>query len=302
MIYTSCPLSLSGNDHEDVKTVSPDFPTQGYDELLGKEPGSDVPWHWHEELEAVVVCEGAVRLFTPGSSLVLKEGDGAFVNRNVMHAYKGEPTCRMRSVTFDADLVGGGQASAITRKYLAPLVGNEAHPVVAMPSKAPAGLRGCSRVEEAVRAFEQEGLGFEIDVRAALSHLMLDVLELAGEGISDGRPRAAAERVREMCKYIGTHLCDEISVSDIACAASIGEREALRCFRQELGVTPSEYLAERRLEYAARILSERPQEPIAQVAQRVGMRSASNFSLRFRNYFGCTPRAWRSQMDGSASG
>ena len=55
MIYTRCPLNLSGNDHEDVKSVSPDFPAEGYDELLNQEPGCDVPWHWHEELEAIVV-------------------------------------------------------------------------------------------------------------------------------------------------------------------------------------------------------------------------------------------------------
>ena len=99
-----------------------------------------------------------------------------------------------------------------------------------------------------------------------------------------------------MCRFIEAHLGDDVGVSDIARAASIGAREALRCFRQELGVTPSAYLATQRLEHAARILSEMPEEPISQVALRVGMKSASNFSLRFREYFGCTPREWRKGM------
>ena len=51
-----------------------------------------------------------------------------------------------------------------------------------------------------------------------------------------------------------------------------------------------------RLEHAARILADSPDEPIAQVAGRVGMRSASNFSLRFRGRFGCTPREWRRRV------
>jgi AraC-like DNA-binding protein len=301
MIYTRCPLRLNGNYHEDVKAVSPDFPAEGYDELLSQEPGCDVPWHWHEELEAVVVSEGAVRLLAPGCSLLLEEGEGAFVNRDVMHAYKGEPTCRMRSVTFEANLVGGGQTLAITRRYLAPIVGNEVHPVVLLSPDTPVGRDGCLRIEEAVRAFESEGPGFEIDVRFALSHLMLDVLEAAGEDPRGDRPRAAEFRVREMCQFIETHLADDMRVSDIAAAASIGEREALRCFRQELATTPTTYLVERRMEHAARILSESPQETISQVAQRVGMKSASNFSQRFRMYFGCTPREWRSRVSGNMS-
>lgn len=296
VIYSRCPLILGADDHEDVKAVSPDFPAEGYDESLGRTPGSDVPWHWHEELEAIVVSEGTMRLLAPGRSLVLGTGSGAFVNRNVLHAYKGEPTCRIRSVTFGAELVGGGQSLAITRKYLAPLVGNDAFPIVVLPSDEPAGQHGCERIEETVRAFELGGRGFEIDVRSALSHLVLDVLELIGGEVGVGRPRAAAIRVGEMCRYVEEHLGEDIGVSDIARAASIGEREALRCFREELGETPSAYLAKQRLEHAARILSENPEESIAQVAHRVGMRSASNFSFRFRDYFGCTPREWRQRV------
>lgn len=300
MIYSRCPLVLGGDGHEDVRTVSPDFPAEGYDELLSQDPGCDVPWHWHEELEAIVVSEGALRLLAPGRAFVLGKGSGAFINRDVLHACKGEPTCRVRSVTFGTALVGGGQMLAIARRYLAPLVGNEAHPVVALSPETPAGARGCARIEKAVHAFELGGRGFEVDVRSALSHLILDVLELAGEDSGGERPRAAAQRVGEMCRFIDAHLGDDIGVSDIAQAASIGEREALRCFRQELGMTPSAYLAEQRLEHAARILTERPEEPISQVVLRVGMKSASNFSLRFREYFGCTPRDWRRQI-GAAS-
>lgn len=297
VIYSRCPLVLGEDDHEDVKAVSPDFPAEGYDESLGQAHGSDVPWHWHEELEAIVVSEGTMRLLAPGRSLVLGAGSGAFVNCNVLHACKGEPTCRIRSVTFGAELVGGGQSLAITRKYLAPLVGNDAFPIVVLPAEKPAGQHGCERIEEAVRAFESGGRGFEIDVRSALSHLVLDVLELTGGDIGARKPRAAAIRVGEMCRYVEEHLGEDIGVSNIARAASIGEREALRCFRDELGETPSAYLAKQRLEHAARILSESPEEPIAQVAHRVGMRSASNFSLRFRDYFGCTPREWRRQVE-----
>jgi AraC-like DNA-binding protein len=301
MIYSRCPLNLSGNDHEDVKSVSPDFPAEGYDELLNQEPGCDVPWHWHEELEAIVVRDGAMRLLASGRSFVVERGCGVFINCNVLHACKGEPTCRIRSVTFDSSLVAGGQALAIHRKYLAPIVGNEAHPIVLLPSNTPAGVHGCTRIEDAVRAFESGGQGFEIDARFALSHLMLDVLALAGEEADGGRPRASARRVREMCRFIETHLGDDIGISDIAHAASIGEREALRCFRQELGITPSAYLTQQRLEHAARILSESPDEPVSRVALLVGMKSASNFSLRFREYFGCAPREWRKRVTAGQS-
>lgn len=293
MIYTRCPLVLDGDDHEDVRRASPDFPAEGYDEMLGQDPGSDVPWHWHEELEAIVVSGGALRMLVPGRSLLLGIGTAVFVNRNVLHACKGEPTCRIRSVTFGAELVSGGGAYAITRRYLSPIVGNEAHPVVVLKEQAADGESCGDCVEAAVQAFERAGRGFEIDVRYALSKFMLHVIETSGEEAEGDHPRAAAGRIEAMCRYVEDHLSEDIGVSDMAHAAGIGEREALRCFRSELGETPSSYLAKQRLEHAARILVQNPTEAISKVAASVGMRSASNFSYRFRECFGCTPREWR---------
>lgn len=301
MIYTRCSPTLGSDAHEEVKTVSVDFPAEGYDELLSQDPGCDVPWHWHEELEAIVVAEGSLRLLVPGKSFVLKKGSGVFINQNVLHACKGAPTCRIRSVTFESDLVGGGQATAISRRYLSPIVGNDACSTVVLQHDSAVGGRGCMHIEAAVGAFESGNVGFEIDVRNALSLLILDVLELTGQNASGTHAKAATKRVREMCRYIEKHLGENIGVRDIAHAASIGEREALRCFSEELGVTPSTYLMEQRLEHAARILSESPDVPIAQVAHRVGMKSASNFSLRFRKYFGCTPREWRKETVAGAA-
>ena len=82
------------------------------------------------------------------------------------------------------------------------------------------------------------------------------------------------------------------SLAEIAAAANIGEREADRCFRRQLGTTPFAYLLDCRLERACRLLRE-GELPITEIGLRCGFSSASYFGLQFRKKLGCSPLAYR---------
>lgn len=58
------------------------FPLACYLDLL---PRDEIPWHWHNELEFGLVVEGSVTVETASVKFTLREGDGFFVNSNVLH-------------------------------------------------------------------------------------------------------------------------------------------------------------------------------------------------------------------------
>ena len=73
-------------------------------------------------------------------------------------------------------------------------------------------------------------------------------------------------------------------------------------FRRYVGRTPNEYLTERRLEEAKRLLADTAGS-VAEIARVCGFSSSSYFISVFRRRFGETPRAYRAQPSGiGASG
>ena len=88
------------------------------------------------------------------------------------------------------------------------------------------------------------------------------------------------------------HLGDAgFSVRDWADLVHMDRTTLFRRLKSETGKSPEDYLRERRLQTAARLLSERVGN-VAEVADAVGFASVSHFSRRFRERFDTTPAAY----------
>ena len=65
-----------------------------------------------------------------------------------------------------------------------------------------------------------------------------------------------------------------------------------KIFRKHLGRTPTEFVNELRINYAARMLAD-SDESIAELAYRLNLQSLSRFYHLFRNQYSCTPAEYR---------
>jgi len=63
--------------------------------------------------------------------------------------------------------------------------------------------------------------------------------------------------------------------------------------REIVNAGPMEYLNQCRLDFAARELRSRPQASVTDIAYRFGFNASQYFATRFRQRFGCSPRAFR---------
>ena len=112
-----------------VEHGTPLFPVACYHDNISE---SGVPWHWHDELEVLVVESGSARVSVNGTDHTAKQGDGFFINAGALHGIwpEGEETCLLRSVVFHPRLVGGSVDSIIWQKYLEPLLCDPCRPCV----------------------------------------------------------------------------------------------------------------------------------------------------------------------------
>ncbi|MFR1515919.1 MAG: helix-turn-helix domain-containing protein [Evtepia gabavorous] len=95
-----------------------------------------------------------------------------------------------------------------------------------------------------------------------------------------------------MIAFLQTHFREKLTLDQVAQAASVSRNTCLSCFRRVLGLSPMEYLTQRRLEYALHLLLT-SDLPVAQVAEACGFGDASYFGKRFRKQMGLTPSQYR---------
>jgi transcriptional regulator GlxA family with amidase domain len=102
-----------------------------------------------------------------------------------------------------------------------------------------------------------------------------------------GKIHASAEWLTKNCERL-------ISVADAAQAVAMSKRNFLRRFREEMGMTPSEYLLCARLHRTCQLLRE-SDLPIDKIARRSGMGSGARLAKVFRKRLNMSPTAFRAR-------
>jgi AraC family transcriptional regulator len=132
-----------------------------------------------------------------------------------------------------------------------------------------------------------DGIGVAIITRLLDAHS--NVSEVCAKQRVLRLPNWRLERATE---FIEVHLCESVTLADIAGAAGISPMHFAAQFRATTGLRPHEYVLRRRVDRAKSMLSQ-PELPIADVALTVGFKNQAHFTTVFRRFAGDTPNQWR---------
>lgn len=93
-------------------------------------------------------------------------------------------------------------------------------------------------------------------------------------------------------RYIKSHLSQKISLADIAENLHCSIVTVTEIFRTEFGITVMEYVMQKRLQKAERLLENR-ELSVRNVSEACGFSSVECFSRNFKNKYGMSPRDWK---------
>lgn len=259
---------------------------------------NEVPFHWHDEYELVVVQEGELLYLAGGERYLLRKGDAAFVNAGVPHAeqaWEGRDAME-GDLVFHPRLLYGDKGSALYINYFRHLAQPEAVRSCALRGDGEPWEREAAELAQiAFEAVAYERQFFEATAREALTKAVLLILANHPLDQQESQPEAYVrnvDRIKSMVGFIEEHYAQELTIEQIAQSGGVSQREAQREFAAHVGSRPMEYLNNHRLFMASKLLKG-TDASISEVARSCGFGSQSYFTKRFRERYGHTPSEHR---------
>lgn len=275
-----------------------DYPVAVYLNNLKDLYDHSVSWHWHEEIEIVLVKEGKAIFSANDNSFELTEGQGLFLNRNVLHSMhpcEGE-NCIFYSLVFHLSIIAPLGNNLIANKYIFPLMTSLRFLV--LDSSVESHKEMLAFALAACKVNEQQAFGYEFETRKYLTDFWLMLLKYQQQTQTEPslfNPKIISDtnRTKAAMSFIQKHYTEPITLMEIADSIHVSKSECCRCFKRVLNLSPFEYLMQYRIFMAANIIVTSDYASFSDLAIQVGFNSSSYFNKVFKKYAHCTPSEYR---------
>ncbi len=293
------------NLHEITAHANEDYPIGVYYVEPSKMYMNYVRWHWHEELEINLVKSGTAEFTVGDEKILLNEGQGIFLNRNVLHAIRSVngDDCILLSFIFNPNIMFHNDSSNLAQGYINGVVEDEDTRYLIMDRKDMWGRSALAYLSDIFDANFSQEFGYELATKSYLCQLWLHLLKKCNHvtlPVAHKQRKTTSLspdeiRIKDAIHYIQTHYAEAITLDDIADSIHVSKSECCRCFKRAVKLTPFEYLMRYRILQAAdKILQhDRSTASISELAISVGFNNTSYFNKLFKKYFNCTPTEYR---------
>ncbi|MGI6110540.1 MAG: AraC family transcriptional regulator, partial [Eubacteriaceae bacterium] len=289
-------IGIDKENRETTRHGAYDFPIAAYRTQLSKNVLGYVNWHWHEELQFMVVLEGSIQVSVNRSRIILNKGEGLFINGNVLHTIRPEKDPESTYLCLDVhpSLIGGYPGSRIDKKYLRPYLND---PKFTACRLDPA----YENEQEIIRLLLK--IGEDYTKRTGSYELSIETALLrVWERLIRNQPGAAAftepltdsdsERLKALMTEIHNHYQEKICLKNLADAVHLSDSECCRFFKSQMNCTIFEYLNTFRIEKSIEDLLH-TEKAVSRIAYDCGFGSTSYYIERFRKKTGITPGKYR---------
>jgi transcriptional regulator GlxA family with amidase domain len=130
--------------------------------------------------------------------------------------------------------------------------------------------------------------------RTVAERLLADSCSNLAPLLSEDGALTPGDKVRAAARWLQENCQQSISIADAAQFAAMSERNFLRRFKMEMGITPSSFLLHERLAVTCSLLTE-SELPVDKIARRTGMGNGDRLAKVFRKRMRISPTEFRIQ-------
>lgn len=280
-----------------IKYEDPSFPLLCYDERPNPKNNE---LHWHPEIQMAIVLKGSLTMQVFNTQYQIQEGEGYFLNSNTLHSIDPGPLERDTTILGFVCLpqLIAGESTYLFQRYVEPLVNRPQYAFLHLKQECPWQKDILNKLLQMRPWTHRKSEIAEMTLRNQVSDIWAALYTKREEFSQKGTAtiyHASLHRLSQMCTYIQTHYAQPIGLDDIAKAASISISEANRCFKDNMSMTPYEYLTDYRIMMAKYLLAT-TNDSVLSVALQCGFTQSSYFSGLFKKRTRMLPSQYRKSI------
>lgn len=281
---------ISSDGSEKVHYDNPDFLIfcrKNYLYANSTFPGMSL--HWHADVEFIYVVRGRIGYQLNGSKVIMKAGEGIFVNSKQLHVIVSEDSdCLLYCLIFHPMILCSSKY--IEENFVAPVIFNSSAPYLLLSNNVK--WQG-----EILRCINEM---YDLSVcRNSESEMMQKLFELwtaLYRNMDKSEPLVrydgSLDAIKRMIHYIHDMYTNRIMLDDLCSAGGVGRTNCAKLFEKYTGCTPIDYVINYRISKSTELLVSTDMA-ITRIALEVGFSSASFFAETFRKKIGVTPQEFR---------
>lgn len=252
------------------------------------------PWHYHPELELILIVRGQGLRYVADSIHEFDIGDLCLVGAGTPHCWLSRPSpghsVRAVVLQFPRDVFGADFLELAATQPVAGLLKRAGQGlVIDEPTRSEVSGRIWQLTDPSVTDLDKVlGLLSMLTTMARSPHCRTLSLS-AGHRPENERD---ATRAGKLMRHIHDHAADKLSQREVASLVGMSPGAFSRFFTRHFGKPFVAYVAEVRVGHACRLLLEDDMN-ISEVAYQVGFNNLANFNRHFLRLKGATPSAFR---------
>lgn len=250
----------------------------------------EMEYHYHEFDKIVIFLSGTASYIMEGRSYFLEPWDVLLVSHHLIHKPVIDPNDPYERVVIylDPGFIRSHSTEQADLSACFRLARRRQFALMRPDGEQRRQMQGLlSALEEALA---DKGFGGELLSRTCLLQLLI---HLNRAMVDDCTPRDETAsrndpKIERALSYINEHLSEDLSVDTLAGQVYVSKYHFMRRFKELTGCSVHQYITQKRLLAAARLL--RAGVSAQNACARCGFQDYSTFQRAFRRQFGMTPR------------
>lgn len=250
----------------------------------------NLQWHYHKEIEFILVEQGAHKVYIPGHSLVLRPGDVVVFGSGQWHCAHVVGDEQLVYIVLHIDLESHfDQATMRYSRHFSEAL----HPLWALNYMFWENERIRSEVARIIRGIfgevARKSKGYEIAVGMHIRQLLLALLRGDRKGVLRANDFSDPEVMKPILEYVDSHITEKIELEQLSRLAGMNYFNFSKFFKKSIGMPFRDYVNRKRIAKAEQFLLTGSQT-VDDIARIVGIDNMAHFYKLFKLYNNCTPK------------
>lgn len=251
----------------------------------------EFPKHWHAEIELIYVKQGTQVVELSGATYTLKEEDILLIGSGEVHSFPFQSS--------SSSLIIFHLGRSIFEPYSDYIFNSEFPAPIIEPTNEFYRLLGES-ILNIVNLRNEKVLGGELFLKAEINKLAGNIIKYVPvKQLMDNEKKKRLEQLKLLERvliHIDQNYDQEITLEEAANISGVSIFHFSRLFKKLIGVNFIQFLNETRITKAM-ILLQNKEDPISEIAFKVGFNSIQTFNRWFMQINGFTPSQYRAKYE-----